>query len=154
MSDSEASNTTSHQVLESDEDIVFESISLNFQDSLLFDSGLDLSSHFTSQTFKQIHSHSGQEILSPRLWDLPDVFRKKLISYSTLYLADVQRLNRMSDSIRYNFSNGTQISCQEILRHRFQRKVPLDYLPNGKDQVQPFERWPLLQEDKIGRAHV
>ena len=148
MSDSEASNTTSHQVLESDEDIVFESISLNFQDSLLFDSGLDLSSHFTSQTFKQIHSHSGQEILSPRLWDLPDVFRKKLISYSTLYLADVQRLNRMSDSIRYNFSNGTQISCQEILRHRFQRKVPLDYLPNGKDQVQPFERWPLLQEDK------
>ncbi|MFN8845947.1 MAG: DEAD/DEAH box helicase [Bdellovibrionales bacterium] len=91
-------------------------------------------------------TENGQELLSPRLWDLPDVFRKKLVSYSTLYLAEVQKLNRLSDSIRYNFSDGTQISAQEILRHRYHRMVPLDILPNGQDAAQPFERWPFLQQ--------
>ena len=143
------SEFSDHQrLLESDEDAVFESISFYFQESLMFSNNVDLEPYQTGPHFELIHSRTDQELLSPRLWDLPDVFRKKLISYSSLYLNEVQRLSRLSDHVRYNFSNGLQISSQEILRHRYQRKVPLDYLPNGKDPLQPFERWPFLQNEK------
>lgn len=143
------SEVSDHKLtIESSEDAVFESISFYFQESLLFDNNVQIEKFQTGPLFQRIHSRTDQELLSPRLWDLPDVFRKKLISYSSLYLNEVQKISRMSDHIRYNFSNGVQISSQEILRHRYQRKVPLDYLPNGKDPIQPFERWPFLQNEK------
>ncbi len=132
----------------SDENVVFESISLYFEGSLLFNQQVELEKYQTGPSFQLVHSQTDQELLSPRLWDLPDVFRKKLISYSSLYLGEVQKLSKLSDHIRYNFTDGKQISSQEILRHRYQRKVPLDYLPNGKDPLQPFERWPFLQNEK------
>lgn len=130
-------------------EVVLHSISLYFSESPLFGEPRSMDEdEKQAPSFQLTTAEMGKEVLSARLWDLPDVFRKKLISYSSLYLAEVQKMNRLSDSIRYNFSDGTQISAQEILRHRYHRKVFLDLLPNGQDIAQPFERWPFLQQDR------
>lgn len=131
------------------EEVTLHSISFVIHDSPLFGDLKPLLENAPSEipTFELRVSEPGKEVLSPRLWDLPDVFRKKLISYSSLYLAEVQKMNRLSDFVRYNFSDGVQISAQEILRHRYHRKVTLDLLPNGQDAALPFDRWPLLQQE-------
>lgn len=85
-------------------------------------------------------------LLSPRLWNLPEVFRKKLSAYSEHYFHEINRQNRIAGLLRYNFSNGLQISAQDILRHPLQRKVPGELLPQGNRQLSAFTQWPLTQQ--------
>lgn len=86
-----------------------------------------------------------EEHLSPRLWNLPEVFRKKMTALSESSLNEVNQQIRIADIVRYNFSNGMQISAKEILRHPLHRKVSGDLLPQEKAQVPAFARWPLVQ---------
>jgi hypothetical protein len=48
--------------------------------------------------------------------------------------------------LRYNFSNGVQISAKEILRHPLHRKVIGDLLPQAKSATSVFAQWPLSQQ--------
>jgi superfamily II DNA or RNA helicase len=95
-----------------------------------------------------------QEFLSPRLWNLPEVFRKKLTAYSEHYFNEVNKQNRMADILRYNFSNGMQISSKEILRHPLQKKVRSELLPQAKPtgvMAGPLSaQWPLTQQSGDG----
>ncbi len=100
--------------------------------------------------YKLIEVEKGKEILSPRLWNLPEVFRKKLTAYSEHYFNEVNKQNRMADMIRYNFSNGQQISAREILRHPLQRMVPGELLPQTKLPTSVFVKWPLIQQAGAG----
>ncbi|MBX2986311.1 MAG: DEAD/DEAH box helicase [Bdellovibrionaceae bacterium] len=84
---------------------------------------------------------------SPRLWNLPEVFRKKIVGYSENTLHEVNRQNRLADLVRYNFSNGVQMSAKDILRHPYHRAVPGALLPQGQPTPLPFGRWPLLPTD-------
>ena len=86
-----------------------------------------------------------KELLSPRLWSLPEIFRKKLTAYSEHYFNEVNKQNRMTDMLRYNFSNGLQISVKEILRHPLHRKIPAELLPQAKTATAVFAQWPLVQ---------
>lgn len=88
-----------------------------------------------------------EERHSPRLWNLPDIFRRKLTAYSGHHLNEVNAQNRMTDVIRYNFSNGMQISAKEVLRHPLHRRVPGEFLPQarGASPAPPLSRWPLIQ---------
>lgn len=100
--------------------------------------------------YKFIEVEKGKELLSPRLWNLPEVFRKKLTAYSEHYFNEVNKQNRMADMIRYNFSNGLQISAREILRHPLQRMVPGELLPQAKLPTSVFAQWPLIQTSGAG----
>lgn len=100
--------------------------------------------------YKFIEVEKGKELLSPRLWNLPEVFRKKLTAYSEHYFNEVNKQNRMADMIRYNFSNGVQISAREILRHPLQRMVPGELLPQAKLPTSVFAQWPLIQQAGAG----
>lgn len=88
-----------------------------------------------------------KEFLSPRLWNLPEIFRRKAMAYSEHYFNEVNKQNRMVDMIRYNFSNGMQISAQDILRHPLHRKVLLSLLPQAKTPTSVFAKWPLVQRN-------
>ncbi len=89
-----------------------------------------------------------KELLSPRLWNLPEIFRKKVSAYSEHYFNEINKQNRIADLIRYNFSNGMQISAKEILRHPLYKKVPGDLLPQTTSQVSIFAKWPLVQNSE------
>lgn len=91
-----------------------------------------------------------EELLSPRIWNLPEIFRRKVTAFSEHYYNDINKQNRMADTVRYNFSNGLQISAKEILRHPLHKKVPGELLPQIKGVTPIFNRWPLIQStDKI-----
>lgn len=127
--------------------IFLDSMSLYLEEPPLGD-GRRLS-EFVTQDFSEyrlIEVVKGQELLSPRLWNLPEIFRRKLTAYSEHYFHEVNRQNRMAGLLRYNFSNGTQICAKEILRHPYQRKVPLDLLPQAKAPASVFAQWPLIQQ--------
>jgi SNF2 domain-containing protein/helicase-like protein len=100
--------------------------------------------------YKLIEVEKGKELLSPRLWNLPEVFRKKLSAFSEHYFNEVNKQNRMADMVRYNFSNGLQISAREILRHPLQRMVPGELLPQAKLPTSVFVQWPLIQQSGAG----
>jgi len=104
--------------------------------------------HFGKYKFVEVEK--GKELLSPRLWNLPEVFRKKLNAYSEHYFNEVNKQNRMADMLRYNFSNGVQISAREILRHPLQRMVPGELLPQTKLPTSVFAQWPLIQQSGAG----
>lgn len=87
-----------------------------------------------------------RELLSPSLWNMPEVYRRTLTAYSEHYQNEVKEQNRLADIIRYNFSNGTQISAKEILRHPLQKRIPRELLPQPKPQNSAFSRWPLAQQ--------
>ncbi|MFZ3231217.1 MAG: DEAD/DEAH box helicase [Pseudobdellovibrio sp.] len=95
--------------------------------------------------YKKIEVVKEKEMLSPRLWNLPEIFRRKQMAYSEHYFNEANKQNRIADIIRYNFSNGMQISAQEILRHPLHKKVPLHLLPQAKTAASVFAQWPLIQ---------
>lgn len=129
------------------EGITLDSISLFPEERPLL-SGEPLHKWLTTDFTKyQNHIVSKQdEALSPRLWNLPEIYRKKLTAFSENTRHEVSVQNRLADFVRYNFSNGMQISAKEILRHPLHKVVPLDLLPNGKAPILDLHKWPLNQE--------
>jgi Superfamily II DNA/RNA helicases, SNF2 family len=78
------------------------------------------------------------------LWDMPQVFRKPLNIDQAVYWADLKKQNYLSAIIRYNFTNGVQVSSREILRHPFKSLVPRDLLPNAIRKLSTDPGWPFL----------
>lgn len=87
-----------------------------------------------------------KEILSPVSWNMPEVFRKKLTAYSEFYFNEINEQNRLAGVVRYNFSNGEQISAKDILRSPLYKIVPKELLPQPHTQPSAFGRWPLTQQ--------
>lgn len=103
--------------------------------------------------FRLTEPEKGRELHSPRLWNLPEVFRKRIIASSGHQMNEVNTQNRVTEMLRYNFSNGMQISAKFILRHPLHRRVPGDLLPQplsadasaAMAASDAFSQWPLLQ---------
>jgi hypothetical protein len=87
-----------------------------------------------------------KEMLTPLMWNMPEVFRRKLTAYSEFYHNEVNEQMRMAGMVSYNFSNGMQISARDILRHPLYKTVPRDLLPQSRTNETPFARWPLTQQ--------
>lgn len=123
--------------------------------SLFFDENSVLKSTALSQILKvdlsrYRHHEVGKEREqpSPRAWNLPEIFRRKMVAYSGSYLHEVNQQNRLADIVCYNFSNGMQITAKEVLRHPLHKKVPLDLLPQIKTPASIFAKWPLTQHSE------
>ncbi|MBC7420261.1 MAG: DEAD/DEAH box helicase [Bdellovibrio sp.] len=127
----------------------FDSISLFFEENSVLKS-TPLSSVLKTDFSKYKHHEVGKEREqpSPRAWNLPEIFRRKMVAYSGSYLHEVNQQNRLADIVCYNFSNGMQISAKEILRHPLHKKVPLDLLPQVKTPASVFAKWPLTQHSE------
>ena len=127
-------------------EIRLESISLVF-DELPLLKGLSLSSLLTHEfpSYPLAELTKDQEFLSPRLWNLPEVFNKKLSAFSENSFNEVNKLNRMAELVRYNFSHGVSLTSKEVLRHRLHKQIPWDFLPQAKKEGVFFSKWPLLQ---------
>lgn len=90
-----------------------------------------------------------EEKIPPFAWNMPEVFRKKLTAYSEFYFNEVAEQNRLAGIVRYNFSDGSQISARDILRHPSYKFVPSGLLPQPpKAQVESpgAALWPLTQQ--------
>ncbi|HWU42061.1 MAG TPA: hypothetical protein VN132_01445, partial [Bdellovibrio sp.] len=128
-------------------EVEFDSLSLFLEDTPVL-RGRSVE-HFLKKNFekyKAIEVTKEQEWLSPQLWNMPEVFRKKLGAYSEFYFNEVNEQNRLANIVHYNFSNGMQISGREILRHPLQKKVPRALLPQPKSAEENFlASWPLNQ---------
>ncbi|MFS4458310.1 DEAD/DEAH box helicase [Bdellovibrio sp. HCB2-146] len=127
------------------EDAKLESVSL-FLENFPHGKNALLASLFNSNVAKyQYHELAeNRELLAPSLWNMPEVFRRRLKSYSGHYLHEVNELNRLSDMLRYNFSHGLQVSAREILRHPLQKIVPKELLPQRRSADEAtLVRWPL-----------
>ncbi|MBC7372233.1 MAG: hypothetical protein H7326_11745, partial [Bdellovibrionaceae bacterium] len=129
--------------------VVLDSISLFLEEPAML-RGPTIGSLLTQDLSKYhtIEVSRDKELLSPRLWSLPEIFRKKLTAYSEHYFNEVNKQNRMTDMLRYNFSNGQQISVKEILRHPLHRKIPAELLPQAKTPTSVFAQWPLVQNSE------
>lgn len=126
--------------------VVLDSLSLMFEEPPLF-KGQPIA-NILNQNLGAYRYHEvkkDEELLSPRLWNLPEIFRRKLSAYSEHYFNEVNKQNRMADLVRYNFSNGMQLSVKEILRHPLHRRVSMDLLPQPKSESPLFTQWPLNQ---------
>lgn len=126
---------------------VLDSISLFLEDAPLLKGppvGTLLDLNFSK--YRPIELTNDKVMLSPQLWNLPEVFRRKLTAYSEHYFNEVNEQNRLVSMIRYNFSNGMQIGAAEILRHPLQKQVPRDLLPQPKMPNSVFAQWPLTQQ--------
>ena len=103
--------------------------------------------------YQKIEVTKEREHLSPSLWNLPEVFRQKLSAFSDRYFSETSKQNNLADILRYNFSNGMQLSSQDILRHPLHKKVAIDLLPQGRSGTSGtaappmFAKWPLLNEN-------
>ncbi|XGC81949.1 DEAD/DEAH box helicase [Bdellovibrio bacteriovorus] len=130
-----------------------ESISLFLEDHPLL-GGESLTSLFTESLghYKLQEVSKEQEALSPLLWNMPEVFRRKLSAYSEHYFNEVNEQNRLAGLVRYNFSDGSQISAKEILRHPLHKSVPRHLLPQAKTQNSLFSQWPLTSQ--VGNLFV
>lgn len=130
--------------------MTFDSISLFMDDAALF-KGQSLK-NFLDQDFKKYNFSNvpkEEELFMPRAWDMPEVFRKKLVSFSSHSLHEVNLLNHLTECVRYNFSNGQQFAAQDVLRHPLAKKVPLHLLPHHKIEVSPAApQWPLMSRYK------
>lgn len=128
--------------------VVFQSISLYFDEPPLL-RGPSLGNFLKEDLsrYETFEVTSDRQLLSPRLWNLPEIFRKKLMAYSEHYMHEVNKQSRLVSMVRYNFSNGMQITAKEILRHPLQRKVPADLLPQAKRPTSIFAQWPLTQQN-------
>lgn len=78
------------------------------------------------------------------LWDMPQVFRKPLNIDTVFYWSDLKKQNQLAAVLRYNFSNGVQLSSREILRHSFRSLVPREFLPSSIRKSAVGPSWPLL----------
>lgn len=81
---------------------------------------------------------------SPTLAQMPTAFCKPLKAYSEPDLSIMALQNRLSQMVRYNFSDGTQIGAHEILRSPYQSLLTPDLLPQPRSSQHHFLRWPLL----------
>jgi superfamily II DNA or RNA helicase len=100
--------------------------------------------------FQSIHKNLEQA--SPYLTFMPEVFHQKLNAYSKPEFIVVNQLYRLVEVLRYNFSNGMQISAKEILRHPLHQFVPEEFLPQLKSHSlnyghQSIAPWPLIQKE-------
>ncbi|OFZ28936.1 MAG: hypothetical protein A2622_12620 [Bdellovibrionales bacterium RIFCSPHIGHO2_01_FULL_40_29] len=128
------------------EDVGLESISLYIHEFPLFQ-GKNLA-HLLKQDvfrYKPRDISKDKEMTSHLLFELPEVFRKKLVAYSGHYLNEINKQNRLADIVNYNFSNDMQISAREILRHPLHKKISLDLLPQNKTHTGAISKWPLIQ---------
>ncbi len=80
---------------------------------------------------------------SVHLTFLPDVFCKRLSAYSKSDFIEVNKIYRLVEMIRYNFSDGSQVSAKEILRHPHHKFVPDEFLPLIKTSSLDFGHWPI-----------
>lgn len=83
---------------------------------------------------------------------MPDVFQRRLSVHSKDEFIAVNQIYRVVEMIRYNFSDGWQVSAKEILRHPHHIFVPEEFLPQLKHSDVNFvhtqiEVWPLIQTD-------
>lgn len=129
------------------EDCELDSVSLILEDRPLLggEELLPLLSEDLSQ-YRLRDASKDKEMLAPRLFNMPEIFRKKITAYSQHYFNEINEQNRLAGMIRYNFSNGMQISAKEILRHPLQKKVPTGILPHPQSGNSIFNRWPLTQQ--------
>lgn len=135
------------QFLENPKNCSLDSISLFLDDQSLLN-GKSLG-HFFNTDLSKYHEQllsKENELYSSLAWDMPEVFRKKMMAFSDFYFNEVNEQSRLAGIVRYNFSNGMQVSAKEILRHPLHRVVPKDLLPQAKAQSPIFGRWPLTQQ--------
>ncbi|MBX3019082.1 MAG: DEAD/DEAH box helicase [Bdellovibrionaceae bacterium] len=129
-------------------DVQLESLSLVLDETgLLQGASLPQFLNLDLSQFRLTEPDKGRELHSPRLWNLPEVFRKRIIASSGHQMNEVNTQNRVTEMLRYNFSNGMQINAKFILRHPLHRRVPGDLLPQPQTQgaEEVFAQWPLLQ---------
>lgn len=127
-------------------DVELDSISLYLNEFPLLN-GTNLAGLLKQDVFryKPRDVSKDKEVTSHLLFDLPEVFRKKLMAYSEYYFNEINKQMRLADTVNYNFSNGMQISAREILRHPLHKKVSLDLLPQSKLHAAIISKWPLIQ---------
>jgi len=125
-----------------------ESVSLFLEDLPLLNGqtlGSLLTSDFSRYEFQDLSKE--RDSLSPQLWNMPEVFRRNLTAYSGFYLNEVHEQKRLAGILRYNFSNGMQVSAKDILRHPIHKYVPKEILPQPKSSASSaFTQWPLTQQ--------
>lgn len=128
------------------EDIKLDSMSLYINEFPLLQ-GKTLAGLLKQEEFKYKprDSFEDKEVTSHLLFDLPEVFRKKLTAFSEHYFNEINKQNRLADIVNYNFSNGMQISAREILRNPLHKKVALHLLPQNKIDTSFQTKWPLIQ---------
>lgn len=135
------------QFLDIPKNCSLESVSLFLDDnSLLGGKSLD---HYLNTDLSKYHCQElrkESELLSPSSWEMPEIFRKKMMVFSDFYFNEVNEQNRLASMVCYNFSNGMQVSAKEILRHPLYKVVPKELLPQAKAQSPIFGRWPLMQQ--------
>lgn len=87
------------------------------------------------------------ETTGSALWGLPQVFRGAAPRESTVYWADLKHQEQLASLLRYNFTNGVQVSSKDLLRHPYRSAVPRDLWP-APARKETFEvYWPLLPSD-------
>lgn len=102
--------------------------------------------------YKLIGPSRNIEVPASYLNFMPEVFVRKLSAYSKYEFVIVNQLYRMVEMIRYNFSNGAQVTAKEILRLSLHKYVPEEFLPQLKsshwhhDSIS-LKPWPLTQTD-------
>lgn len=130
--------------------IQFESVSLVFSERNLVQGrpGLD---HFMQELetpFELIQAPGLEDPRNAAVFNLPNVFKKSVSAGSSTYVVDVKRQLEIASRIRYNFSNGQQLSAADLLRHEYKILVPRDLWPQPALEVRPKFKWPLLQSEK------
>ncbi len=127
-------------------DITFESVSFVFDENLIFsEQSLLKMQQLPFDKYQKLSVSTQSEFVSSRLWNLPEVFRRELKAIQKTQINEVFKQNRLADTVRYNFSNGWQISAQDILRHPIHKILPIELLPLPVKNESPVMQWPLLQ---------
>lgn len=103
--------------------------------------------------YRKIEIDPQKMLLSPRLWELPEIFHRTQKLAIDQQATDIKQYYALADAIWYYFSDGTYISAREILRHPRHRRLPAEILPLGLSKIQTelpvFERWPFLQSLRL-----
>lgn len=127
-------------------EITFESISLVFDENLVLpDQNLLKLPQTQFEKHQKLIVSTQSEFVSSRLWNLPEVFRRELKAIQKTQVNEVFKQNRLADTVRYNFSNGWQISAQDILRHPIHKILPIELLPLPVKNETPVLGWTLVQ---------
>lgn len=137
----------------SNEPIELQSISLVLDEpSLLKGASVSSLLPVAPLNYKLIGPSKNIETSASHLSFMPEVFVRRLSAYSKYEFVIVNQLYRMVEMIRYNFSNGAQVTAKEILRLSIHKYVPEEFLPQLKsspwhlDSVS-LKPWPLTQTD-------
>lgn len=137
------------------ENAKLESISLSMGEDYLFVDRQELPASHCPYELHHVHKESRP--LSPRLWHLPEIFKRlprsapppRTVPGVLGDHAQDRNEQRWSQSVHYNFSNGIQLSSQEILRHPAHRNIPGNLLPGHKIEGESWTRWPLASADQL-----